>query len=157
MRSRISVIAVTVACIAGIIHAASSVYWALGGRWLLSTVGEWAVDAVETTPLAVSIALGVIGLVKFLAATIPVALAARKIPWPRFWRTVCWVGASTILVYGGANVLVSGAVLLGVITSDGGYDQNAMLGHVLLWDPLFVIWGASLIVWLRLSVATVDR
>ena len=27
----------------GLTHAGFSAYWALGGRWLLGTVGEWAV------------------------------------------------------------------------------------------------------------------
>ncbi len=24
---------------------------------------------------------------------------------------------------------------------DGGYDRRAMIGHVFLWDPLFLVWG----------------
>ena len=34
-----------VACGLGLVHAAFSLYWALGGQWLLATVGRFAVQA----------------------------------------------------------------------------------------------------------------
>jgi hypothetical protein len=34
----------------GLAHAGFSAYWALGGRWLLPTVGEWAVTMADTDP-----------------------------------------------------------------------------------------------------------
>lgn len=140
-----------VACAAGLLHAASSFYWALGGRWLLPTVGEWAVDVVERSPVEAGLALGGIGLVKAAAAIVPVGVAYGRVPWPRFWRVVCWISGVFLAVYGAVNVIVSGGVLLGIIRVDGGYDEPAMLGHAFLWDPLFFVWGVSLIVWLRLS------
>jgi hypothetical protein len=146
-----STAAVRLACTAGVVHAAFSFYWALGGRWLLPTVGAWAVDAAEEAPVTAGFLLGAIGLVKLLAATIPVAVAAGRMPWPRLWRAVCWIGGSFLLVYGSANVAVSTAVLLGAITPHGGYDEDAMIGHALLWDPLFALWGVALLAWLRLS------
>jgi len=150
--------ALLVACAAGLLHAASSLYWALGGRWLLPTVGDWAVDAVDRSPVRAGLLLGAIAVVKALAALIPVGVARDQLPWARFWRAACWVGGAFLVVYGGVNVAVSSAVLLGVVTPDGGYDEEAMVGHALLWDPLFMIWGAALIVWLRLSAPpTVGR
>ena len=50
-------------------------HWALGGRWLLATVGQWAVDLSARAPLAAGAALGLVALVKLLAAVIPVAVA----------------------------------------------------------------------------------
>jgi Protein of unknown function (DUF3995) len=146
--------AVLVACAVGLVHAGFSLYWALGGRWLLPTVGTWAVDAVDRSAAQAGLLLGSVAAVKALAAVIPVAVAHDRLPWTRFWRGVCWVGGSFLVVYGGVNVVVSGVVLLGVVTPDGGYDREAMIGHALLWDPLFAIWGAALLVWLRLSSAT---
>ncbi|MCC2307560.1 DUF3995 domain-containing protein [Cellulomonas chengniuliangii] len=148
--------AVLVACGAGLVHAASSLYWALGGRWLLPTVGDWAVRAVDRSPVRAGLLLGAIAVVKALAALIPVGVARDRLPGTRFWRAACWVGGAFLVVYGGVNVAVSSAVLLGVVTPDGGYDEQAMVGHALLWDPLFVIWGAALIVWLRLSAAPTE-
>jgi hypothetical protein len=143
--------AVSIACAVGLLHAASSFYWAFGGRWLLSTVGEWALAAADRSPVQASFLLGVIGLVKAAAAVIPLAVAFHRMPWVRFWRIVSWIGGTFLIAYGGLNVVVSSAVLLGVIRPEGGFDADAMIGHALLWDPLFLIWGAALVVWLRLT------
>lgn len=55
------------------------------------------------------------------------------------------------MLYGGANVAVSNAVLLGLIRPSGGYDTSATLGHAFLWGPLFALWGVALTTWLLLS------
>lgn len=41
---------VWLACIAGTVHAGFSLYWALGGQWLLATVGQWAVQLSAEAP-----------------------------------------------------------------------------------------------------------
>ncbi|PPI23877.1 DUF3995 domain-containing protein [Rathayibacter sp. AY1B5] len=144
-------VGLAVACLAGLLHAASSLYWAFGGRFLLPTVGPWAVDAVERSPVGAAVLLGLIGLVKATAATVPVAAASGRIPGVRIWRGVSRVGGVFLILYGGVDVAASGAVLLGIIRPDGGYDESAMTGHALLWDPLFLLWGAALVVWLYFS------
>lgn len=151
--SRVARVAVLVAFTAGMVHAMSSLYWAFGGRWLLPTVGQWAVRAVEDAPIHAGLLLGATGIIKGAAAVIPVGVEWRVVPWAPFWRVVCWVGGVALIAYGGVNVVVSGAVLLGVIRVKGGFDDDAMVGHALLWDPLFVIWGVALVVWLRASTA----
>lgn len=150
-RRTVARIALFTACATGIVHAASSLYWALGGRWLLPTVGEWAVAAVETSPLQAGVLLGMIGIIKVAAAVIPVGVEFGRIPWVRFWRFVCWVGGLFLIAYGGVNAIVSGAVLAGLIRPDGGYETDAMIGHALLWDPLFFVWGVALVTWLGLT------
>lgn len=144
-------VGLVIACAAGLLHAASSLYWALGGRVLLPTVGQWAVDVVERSPVEAAVLLGLIGLVKATAAAVPVAAAYGRIPGMRIWRSISWVGGVFLILYGGVNVAASGAVLLGIIRPDGGYDESAMIGHALLWDPLFLLWGAALVAWLRFS------
>ena len=150
-RESVARAAVGVACGAGLLHAASSLYWALGGSWLLDTVGEWAVELVEESPLEAGLLLGLIALVKATAAIVPVLVDRGRMPWPRFWRGLCWIGGPLLVVYGAVNVVVSVAVLSGLITPDGGYDTAAMVGHAFLWDPLFLVWGAALVTWLRLT------
>lgn len=131
-------------------------YWALRGRLLLPTVGDWAVRAVDRSPVQAGVLLGAIAAIKALAALIPVGVARGRLPWTRFWRAACWVAGAFLVLYGAVNVVVGSAVLLGVVTPAGGHDTEAMVGHALLWDPLFVIWGAALIVWLRLSSGTAE-
>lgn len=135
---------VWVACVAGTVHAGFSLYWALGGQWLLATVGQWAVQLSVEAPLKAGFTLGVVAVGKLLAASIPVGVAYGRIPWRRFWRAVSWTGGLLLVVYGGVNTMISGAVLAGAIRPVGGYDLNAMIGHAWLWDPLFFIWGVSL-------------
>ncbi len=136
---------------AGVLHAAASLYWALGGQWLLATVGQWAVNLAARAPLTAGIALGLIALMKLLAATVPIGVVYGKVPWRRFWRAISWGGGLLLVVYGGINTVVSAAVLGGLIRPEGGYDLNAMRGHAYLWDPLFFLWGSALVVSLWFS------
>lgn len=55
---------VQIGCGLGLIHAGFSLYWALGGSWLLDTVGLWAVDLTRTNPLAAFWGLLLIAAVK---------------------------------------------------------------------------------------------
>ncbi|WP_368665738.1 DUF3995 domain-containing protein [Pseudarthrobacter sp. AG30] len=134
------------ACIAGIVHAGFSLYWALGGRWLVATVGQWAVQLSVEAPIEAGLVLGLVGIGKLLAATIPVVVAYDRMPWRRFWRAVSWAGGLLLVSYGGVNTVVSSAVLGGLIHPSGGYDLNAMIGHAWLWDPLFLLWGTALVI-----------
>jgi Protein of unknown function (DUF3995) len=139
------------ACTFGLIHAGFSLYWAFGGDWLLLTVGQWAVRLADAAPVQASIVLAAVALVKIAAAVVPVLNAYRLLPWSRLWRAISWVGASALILYGGANVIIAWLVLSAVITPTGGYDPTSMLGHALLWDPLFMLWGLTLLAHLVLS------
>lgn len=139
------------ACAAGLVHAAFSLYWAVGGQWLLDTVGRWAVQQSALAPRRTGLILALVGLAKIAAALLPVALAYNRLRGPRFWRAACWAGAVLLVLYGGANTAVSHAVLSGLVRPDTGYDRAAMIGHAWLWDPLFLLWGAALLGYLLLS------
>jgi len=104
--------------LAGVVHAAFSLYWALGGRWLLATVGQWAVDLSTEAPLAAGIALGLVATAKLLGAAIPIGVAYGRVPWPRFWRGISWAGGLLLVAYGGVNTIVAVAVLAGVFRAE---------------------------------------
>ncbi len=142
------------AAAAGAVHAGFSLYWALGGRWLLATVGQWAVDLSVERPLAAGITLGLVAAIKFLGAAVPVGVAYGRVPWPRLWRGISWAGGLLLVAYGGVNTLVGLAVLAGAVRPEGGYDLDAMRGHAYLWDPLFLLWGTALVLSLWLSRQT---
>lgn len=142
---------VWIAGLAGLVHACFSAYWAVGGRWLLATVGQWAVDFSAEHRLRAGLVLGGVALVKLLGATIPVAVAHGMLPWPRLWRGISWVGGVLLLAYGAANTAAGLLVVTGVIRPESGYDAAAMAGHAFLWDPLFALWGGALIGFLWLS------
>lgn len=150
-RQRVARAAVLVAAVAGLLHAASSSSWALGSRWLLPTVGGWAVEAGERDPVGSGLLLGGIGAVKTVAALLPLGLDRGRVGWAPFWRTVCWVGGAFLVVYASVTIAVSVAVLFGMIRPEGGHDEAAMIGHAFLWDPLFLVWGLALLLWLLAS------
>ncbi len=133
------------AALAGLVHAGFSLYWALGGGWLLDTVGAWAVDLQRTEPLAAGAALTAVALAKAAGAVLPWLATRGRAPWPRLWRGLAWPGSVVLVLYGGLNTVVSCLVLAGAIRPDGGYDRAAMVGHAFLWDPLFLVWGALLL------------
>ncbi|MEP6632453.1 MAG: DUF3995 domain-containing protein [Lapillicoccus sp.] len=138
----------------GLLHAAFSAYWALGGRWLLDTVGSWATGLAESAPVGAGLALGVVTLAKVAGAVVPLLVERGRLGHRRLWRRLEWAGGGLLLVYGLGNAVVAWAVLLGVIVTADGYDARAQLGHAALWDPLFALWGALLLAGLRRSRGT---
>jgi hypothetical protein len=49
-------------------------------------------------------------------------------------------------VWGGANVLLGGAVLTGLLDLGPVADERALRWHVLLWDAWFLVWGVALLI-----------
>ncbi|ROR89231.1 DUF3995 domain-containing protein [Nocardioides aurantiacus] len=133
-----------VAAVAGTVHAAVSAYWGLGGDALLETLGERIVEQFRDARWL----LLVVAAVKLGGALVPVLLA-RGGGLGRGWRSLCWLGAAVLVLWGGLNTVVGGLVLTGVVVPEDGYDRAAMIGHALLWDPLFLVWGLALALGLR--------
>lgn len=134
----------TAAC-AGWVHAGFSLYWAAGGTWLLETIGPWAVRAAAEGSLLITGGLAAIGVIKLIAAGVPVVVERRRPPRLYPWvRAASWIGGIGLTLYGGVNTTIAAFVLTGAIQPIGGYDHAAMVGHALLWSPLFLAWGVSL-------------
>lgn len=128
----------------GLLHAGFTLYWAPGGRWLLRTVGAWAVCLADSRPGAAAAVLGVVAVIKIAGSVLPVLVQTRHLSGRRGWRAMEWVGAGGLIGYGLLNVIVAWAVLSGHLAGAGGYDRSAELGHGALWDPLFLLWGLLL-------------
>ena len=127
-------------------YALMSLYWALGGHGLVSTIGGYVEQfARRGGALPVLIALAA-ALAKVAGGLLALALVR---PWGRMmpgrWLLSGSVGTSALLVvYGGVNVLFGGLVLLGVIHPAGGVDRTALRWHVGVWDLWFLVWGILL-------------
>lgn len=128
----------------GLVHAGFTLSWAVGGQWLLPTVGAWAVGLAKDRPGTAGVVLSVVALVKIAGSLVPVLVETGRVGGRRRWRALEWVGAIVLVGYGLANVLVAWAVLGGLLSSADGYDRAAELGHAALWDPLFALWGLLL-------------
>src|SRR6516165_11276180 len=133
-------------------YALMSLYWALGGHGLVSTIGGYVEQfARRGGALPVLIALAA-ALAKAAGGLLALALVR---PWgrmiPRGWLLSASAGASALLVaYGGLTVLLGALVLAGVIHPAGGVDRTALRWHVGVWDLWFLVWG------ILLALATVS-
>lgn len=134
----------------GTVHAAWSLYWAVGGTFLLDTVGQWAVRATREDPALAFWGLLGVTAAKLAAAWIPLLAETGCLLGRRIWRVLSWVGGAGLVLYGGANAVAAGASLLGWVDA-GVVDRTALLGHAFLWDPLFAAWGLALLLGLALS------
>lgn len=140
------------AAVLGTLHAAWSAYWAAGGRVLLETVGQWAVEAADAQPGFAFRVLTVVALAKLAGAWIPLLAETGRIPGRRFWRFLAWIGGPALILYGGADVVVGSAVLLGWLDAEVT-DRQALIGHAFIWGPHFALWGVALTVGLLLTRA----
>jgi len=127
-------------------YALMSLYWALGGHALVSTIGGYVEQfARRGGALPVLIALAAT-LAKMVGGLLALALVR---PWgrmvPRGWLLSASAGASALLVvYGGLNVLLGALVLVGTIHPTGSVDRTALRWHVGVWDLWFLVWGILL-------------
>ena len=134
------------AAIVAFSYALMSLYWALGGHALVSTVGGYAEQfAGRGGALPVLIALAAT-LAKAAGGLLALALVRpRGRVVPRRWLLTGSAGASALLVvYGGLNVLFGALVLSGVIHPAGSVDRTALRWHVGIWDLWFLVWGILL-------------
>jgi hypothetical protein len=136
------------AAIAAFTYALMSLYWAVGGRGLVSTVGgyvEQFADRAGAVPVLVALAATV---AKVAGGLLALALVR---PWGRVvrrgWLLAGAAAASALLVlYGAVNVAAGALVLSGVIHPAGRVDRTALRWHVGVWDLWFLVWGILLAV-----------
>jgi len=142
-------------------YALMSLYWALGGHALVSTIGGYVEQFARrggAFPVLIALAAA---LAKVAGGLLALALVR---PWgrmvPRGWLLSGSAGTSALLVvYGGLNVLLGALVLLGVIHPTGGVDRTALRWHVGVWDLWFLVWGILLALalvgyWRRTAIRT---
>jgi uncharacterized protein DUF3995 len=134
------------AAIVSFAYALVSLYWAVGGHGLVSTVGGYVEQFARrggAVPVLVALAAAA---AKVAGGLLALALVR---PWgrvvPRRWLLLGSTGASGLLVaYGGLNVLAGALVLAGVIHPAGSVDRTALRWHVGVWDLWFLVWGILL-------------
>jgi hypothetical protein len=120
---------------------------------MLSSVGSFATEWVDTEPQTAKTALLALALVKLGAAILP-ALAYMNRPrlaaqnrtrLPSSILGISWPGSVLLILWGGASFV--GAVI-GLIASDE--NRSVKYGH-LFFDGIFLLWGVALLKALILS------
>src|SRR5258706_624747 len=134
------------AAIVALACALMSLYGALGGHALVSTIGGYVEQFARrggALPVLVALAATLAKVVGALLALALVRPSGRVVP--RGWLLIGSAGASVLLVvYGGLNVLLGALVLSGVIHPTGSVDRTALHWHVGVWDLWFLVWGILL-------------
>ena len=127
-------------------YALVSLYWAVGGHALVSTVGGYVEQFARqggAVPVLVALAAAVAKVAGGLLALALVRPWGRAVP--RRWLLIGSAGASVLLVaYGGLNVLAGVLVLSGAIHPAGSVDRTALRWHVGVWDLWLLAWGILL-------------
>jgi hypothetical protein len=129
----------------GLLYAAVSVYWGLGGTWLLDTVGGSLAEEGRAASASVVLAVWAAAGLKVIAAVLPLPAVSAQAParprWQRLLRALTWTEAVILTLYG--LVLTTAGLLVqsGVITTPASADHRALAWHAYLWDPWFLLWG----------------
>src|ERR1700689_5350465 len=113
----------------GLLYAAVSVYWGLGGSWLLDTVGASLTQAGRSASalvvLAVWLAVGLKGIASVLPLLAAGAGAARS-RWPRPIRALAWVEAAILTCYGLIWTAVGLLVQAGLIGTSASAEHRPL-------------------------------
>ena len=135
--------ATVIAVLLALASAATTAYWTLGGTALLDTVGG-AMESLARERSAGALLLGgAVVVAKLVAAALPLLVTRRP---GRLVRVLTGLAGALLTLWGGANVLLGGAVLTGVLDLGSVADERALRWHVLVWDAWFLLWGLTLLV-----------
>lgn len=146
------------AFLVGVMYAAVSAYWGLGGTGLLDTIGgtlEREGRAGNTGLLALLWVTVVLKLVAAILGLVAVLGHRRVRPWLcRAARRATWTAALILVIYGGVLTVVGLLVQLDLVHASANADHKALRWHAYLWDPWFLVWGVLLTVALTRSATS---
>ena len=131
------------AFVVGLLNVAVSVYWGLGGTWLLATIGGSLPRQGRAGAAILVLAVWAAVVIKMVAAVLPL-LALRRVTssgWDRAVSVLAWIEAGILTVYGLVLTLIGMLVQAGTIHPPAGADHRALAWHAYLWDPWFLLWG----------------
>ena len=125
------------ACVVGLLFAAVSAYWGLGGTWLLDTLPHSLEDGARAGDTVIYVAVWVAVVLKIMAAVLPL-LALRPLSKPAWNRAVwvlAWAAAAILISYGLAQTI------LGQLAIHGSAGADDRVWSAYLWDPWFLSFG----------------
>lgn len=131
------------AFVVGMLYAAVSVYWGLGGTLLLDTLGGSLERKGRSGGAAIRLVVWAAAILKMIASVLPLA-AVRRLSTPsrdRAVRVVGWVEAGVLTTYGLVLTSVGLLVQANLIHPAVGADRHALAWHAYFWDPWFLGWG----------------
>jgi len=131
------------ASIVGLVFAAASFYWALGGTRMVGTVSASLNEKTRTGEANLLLGAWVPGCLKLLAALVPLLALHRPTnsTWARpLWALAC-LEAGILTLYGLVLTTAGLLVQTDLLHASADADSRALAWHAYLWDPWFLIWG----------------
>lgn len=132
----------------GVMYAAVSAYWGLGGTGLLDTIGGTLEREGRAGNAGLLAVLWVTVMLKLVAAILGlVAVLGHRRVRPshrRAARRAAWAAALILVFYGGVLTVVGLLVQLDLVHAAANADHKALRWHAYLWDPWFLVWGVLL-------------
>jgi Protein of unknown function (DUF3995) len=153
------IIAARLACVIGVLYALVSIYWGLGGTWLIGTVGGSLARAGRARSAGVIAAVWAAAVLKLAAAALPLLALTqahgdtRRV---RRMRALSWLAGVILTAYGLVLTSVGLLVQAGVIHESAHADHRALAWHAFLWDPWFLVWGILIVAAMRWSHSALD-
>jgi Protein of unknown function (DUF3995) len=130
------------AFVVGAAYVAVSVYWGLGGTWLLETVGSSLVHRGRSASAVVLIGVWGAAFLKLIGAVLPLASRQPTSPsWHRVLRLLTVAEAAILTLYGLVWTAVGLGIQIGIVHVSSSADHRAQAWHAYLWDPWFLVWG----------------
>ena len=120
------------ALVVGLLYAAISVYWGLGGTWLLSTVGGALEKQGRAGNAGVLFVVWAAVALKVIAAVLPLVALRRQISpaWDRAIWGLAWIEAAILIIYGLVLTVAGLLVQAGVIHPSATADHRALAWHL---------------------------
>lgn len=125
------------ACVVGLLFAAVSAYWGLGGMWLVDTLPHSLQDRARAGDPVIYVAVWVAVVLKIMAAVLPLLVLRplRKPAWNRAVWVLAWAAAAILISYGLAQTI------LGQLAIHGSADADDRVWSAYVWDPWFLSFG----------------
>jgi Protein of unknown function (DUF3995) len=132
----------------GLLYAAVSAYWGLGGTWLLNTIGGTLEREGRAGTTSVRFLVWTAVLLKLTAALLGLSATTpqhRLNPHGRRRaRQAAWTIALILILYGGVLTAIGLLIQLDLVRASPTADHTALRWHAYLWDPWFLVWGVLL-------------
>jgi hypothetical protein len=143
------------AFVIGMLYAAVSAYWGLGGTGLLDTIGGTLEREGRAGATSVRLLVWTAVLLKLSAALLGLLAVAWPRPirdrWRHLARRAAWATACILTVYGGVLTAIGLLIQLDLVHASPSADRTALRWHAFLWDPWFLAWGLLLTIALARS------
>ncbi len=131
------------ACVVGLLFAAVSFYWGLGGTRMVDTVSATLAEKSRAGEANLLMTAWVPAGLKLLAAVVPILALHRltRSPWDRAVWVLAWLAAGILTLYGLVLTTTGLLVQADLLHASADADHRALSWHAYLWDPWFLIWG----------------